>query len=158
MAKKKKSGGDNISPPEGRKPMAHPAPETETTSGFWKRILRANPQLLRQRSNEQLYEIYKKEHGVDLVPTNAKQGLSNIKSQLRKEKKLGKRKAAVAAAAGAGEAAARPVRLSVKGLEALEEHIDDALGMAKTLDRTALEPVIQALRKARYEVILKMKL
>ena len=138
--------------------MAKAASGTETTSGYWKRVLEANPHLLKKRSNDELYEIYKRDHNVTVVPKGAQQGLSNIKSILRKKKKLGRRKAAVAAAkaeAGNGSAA-RPVRLSAKGLEALEDHIDEALAMAKTLDRTALETVIQALRKARNEVILKM--
>jgi hypothetical protein len=157
MARKKTRGVSPISTTE-EESMVNAASGPDSISGYWRTILEANPHLLRQRSNEELYEMYLKEYGGTEVPKSAQQGLSNVKSILRKKKKLGKRKATVAAAKGDGNGTTshRPARLTTKALEALEDHIDEAMSMARTLDRDGLEPVIQALKKARYEVILKM--
>jgi hypothetical protein len=47
-------------------------------------------------------------------------------------------------------------RASSNGLEALEEHIDDSLTLAKNLDRSGLAEVIILLRKARNKVVWKL--
>ena len=45
---------------------------------------------------------------------------------------------------------------SVRGLDALEEQIDECLTLAKNLDREGLANVISLLRRARNEVVWKM--
>ena len=66
---------------------------------------------------------------------------------LRKKKRHGGRKAA-AAIGGMKTAGSR--------LEMLEEHIDDALSMAKHIDREGLDSVIKHLRNARNQVVWKL--
>ena len=53
-------------------------------------------------------------------------------------------------------AAAAPVRRpAARGLESLEERIDDCLTLARSLDRDGLEAVIDLLRKARNGVVVQ---
>ena len=131
----------------------------ETVSGYWKQVFAEHPHLVRERSNEELYQIYLRDHpGETEVPKGAKNGLSNVKSQLRKERKNGRRKRGRPKGSGNGAsapaAAARPAR-PARSLETLEEHIDECLSLAKSLGQDALEPVVHALRKARNLVIMQ---
>ena len=97
MAKKKAEGAD------------------ESISGYFKRLLEERPDLLWERSNEELLNRWLADHpGETEVPLNVKQGLSNTKSSLRnggkkKRKGKGKRgKAKAGATAGNGATPARP--------------------------------------------------
>ena len=47
-------------------------------------------------------------------------------------------------------------RSGVRGLESLEEQIDECLTLAKNLDREGLSSVINLLRRARNEVVWKI--
>ena len=47
-------------------------------------------------------------------------------------------------------------RKAARGLERLEEQIDECLTLARTLDREGLSGVIVMLRRARNEVVWKM--
>ena len=85
------------------------------------------------------------------MPANVKGILFNVKSVLRKKgrKKLGRpKKVEQAAAVAIASTPPKPVRIVLKGLEALEEQIDDSLTVAKQLDRDGLDDVIRHLRKA----------
>jgi hypothetical protein len=90
--------------------------------------------------------------------------MSNVKSILRqktRKKKGGRPKKleeAAPAAMAASVAVMQPklVKIAPKGLEALEEGIDDCLTAAKTLDREGLDEVIRMLRKARNAVVWKL--
>jgi hypothetical protein len=50
----------------------------------------------------------------------------------------------------------KPTRIAPKGLEALEERIDDCLTVAKHMDREGLDDVIRLLRNARNAVVWKL--
>jgi hypothetical protein len=86
-------------------------------------------------------------------PERIRQNLSNVKSVLRKRgRKRARRKEEEEASP------ARPVkrRHTMGSLEALEEHIEEALTIARVLDRDVLHHVIQLLRRAPNEVVWKL--
>jgi hypothetical protein len=125
----------------------------ESVSGYFRKIFLKRPELLDSTSNEELLSQWKTDHGATEVPASVRSNLANLKSNLRKRVREGRPLSAKATV----PAAAAPVRRSSNhGLAALEEHIDDSLSMAKTLDRTGLDEVIHLLRLARNKVVWKM--
>jgi hypothetical protein len=142
----------------------------ETISGYFRKVFDENPQLLDTRSNDELYARWLKDHpGDKKVSEKVRQNLSNIKSVLRKQgRKQGRKKlgrptketqpahTTAAPVVASATAAVQAPRKSVKGLDLLEEHIDDCLSLAKHLDREALANIISLLRRARNEVVWKM--
>ncbi len=130
----------------------------ESIAGYFRQVFTENPRLLRERSNDELYSRWLHDHpGHDEVPKQVRTGLQNIKSVLRK--KLGKRKTArqeqTDAPPPVQPAQQAPRRVAAKGLEQLEEHIDECLRMAKELDRDGLAEEISLLRQARNRVVMK---
>jgi hypothetical protein len=88
------------------------------------------------------------------VPQKVKNNLANVKSILRKKmRKRGGRPKAEQPLASVSEAA-KP-KVAARGLEALEEQIDECLDLAKRLDREGLQGVIGLLRRARNAVVWK---
>jgi len=132
----------------------------ETTSGYFRRIFKENPSLLVSKSNSELLGRWLADHpGHKEVPKNVQGNMSNVKSLLRKKKrkKLGRpKKAEHAAQIGIVSAQPTPIRVAPKGLEALEEQIDDCLTFAKKLERDGLDDVIRLLRKGRNAVVWKL--
>ena len=130
----------------------------ESISAYFRKVFDENPKLLKTRSNQELYDRWLQDHpGETKVPEKVRQNLSNVKSVLRKKsRKRGRRKTATEAADTAVFATAPAVRKLSKGLDLLEEQIDDCLSMAKQLDREGLANVISMLRRARNEVVWKM--
>jgi hypothetical protein len=125
----------------------------ENVSGYFRQIFKEDPRLLRSRSNDKLMQRWLADHPDQKeVPIRVKQGLANVKSILRKRRRGPRRKGDDQNQAAAPTAARKPAR----GLERLEEQIDDCLSVAKILDRTELEQVIRLLRKARNEVVWKL--
>jgi hypothetical protein len=133
-----------------------PRPESDSVSGYFRKIFEENPKLLKGRSNEELLKRWRADHpGHKEVPEKIKNNLANIKSVLRKQ---GRKKGAKSAEVVLPVAAASEVAKSKhtpRGLEALEEQIDDCLGFAKRLDREGLADVIGLLRRARNGVVWK---
>lgn len=129
--------------------------EGETVSGYFRRIFDEKPSLLEQSSNKELLDRWLKDHpGNKEVPKNIKGNLANIKSVLRSQGRK-QTKRAYRNAQEAGEAP-NPVRRAGTRLEILEEHIDEALTVARNMDRELLKSVIEHLRRARNEVVWKM--
>jgi hypothetical protein len=129
-------------------------PEGENISGYIRRLFGENPKWLAARSNDEILARWLKDHpGETEVPERVKKNLSNVKSLLRQAqgKKPGKPKQE---SQPAGPTAAP--RSAVRGLETLEEQLDECLTLAKNLDREALSSVINLLRRARNEVVWKM--
>jgi hypothetical protein len=129
-------------------------PEGETISGYIRRVFKENPKWLATRSNDEILARWLKDHpGETEVPHRVKKNLSNVKSLLRQArgKKPGKPKKESQPAAPT----AAP-RSAVRGLETLEEQLDECLTLAKNLDREGLSSVINLLRRARNEVVWKM--
>jgi hypothetical protein len=93
------------------------------------------------------------------VPENVKQGLSNLKTVLRKKlaaKKGGPAKDEQPAQEVIREMVSRPGRQVTALLEQLEQGIDDSLALAKQIDREGLHDVIRHLRAARNRVVIQM--
>jgi hypothetical protein len=133
----------------------------ETSSGYFRRVFKENPKLLVTRSNEELVSRWLTDHpGEKTMPAKVQGHMSNVKSLLRKKrrkKKLGRPKTVEQeGAVPAVSTPAKPVKIAPKGLEALEEQIDDCLTAAKKLDREGLDDVIRLLRNARNAVVWKL--
>jgi hypothetical protein len=147
MAKKKVT--DNGTPSDN---------QGESISGYFRKVFAANPQWLDSRSNDAVLAQWLADHpGETEVPGKVKQNLSNIKSVLRKKgrKKRGRPKKESLPVQSAPVSTETP-RKPIKGLDALEEQIDDCLSYAKHLDREGLADVINLLRRARNGVVWKM--
>ncbi len=130
----------------------------ETISGYFRKVFEENAKWLDARSNDELLARWLKDHpGETEVPERVRQILSNVKSVLRKKirTKPGKPKKENRPA-DAITATAEAPRKRVRGLDALEEQIDECLTLAKNLDREGLANVIGLLRRARNEVVWKM--
>ena len=143
--------------PKGKKSKAIPAPDGgETISGYFRKIFAEHPKLLKGRSNEEVLKQWLTDHpGETEIPRNVKQGLQNVKSVLRSRgRRTAKAHEARDAAANPRAAAVRKAPLSK--LEALEEHIDECMALAKIIDRDTLNDVIQHLRRARNLVVWQM--
>ena len=126
----------------------------ENISGYIRRVFKENPKWIETRSNDEVLARWLKDHpGETEVPDRVKKNLSNVKSDLRNKlrKKAGKPKKE---SQPAGPTAAP--RSAVRGLETLEEQLDECLTLAKNLDREGLSSVINLLRRARNEVVWKM--
>jgi hypothetical protein len=171
MARKKSNipepEGETLTPaPEAPSEAEHPPapaftakPEEENVSAYFKKLFDQYPHLLKKRSNDEVYELWRRDHpGYTEIPKKVQQGLSNVKSLKRNEKKRPGR-ARKPREEPANGSASRPLRAAPahsKGLEKLEEMIDECLSLARSEGREELEPVIQYLRKARKEIIVKL--
>jgi hypothetical protein len=132
----------------------------ENLSAYFRKVFGENPRLIDSRSNEELLQRWLTDHpGEKEVPERVRQNLSNIKSVLRqkgRKKKLGRPKKDAQTTPTPTTAPVETPRKTIKGLDTLEEHIDDCLSLAKHLDREGLANVIALLRRARNEVVWKM--
>jgi hypothetical protein len=127
----------------------------ESISGYFRTIFEKRPSLLDSGSNKELLEKWLSDHpGIESVPSNVKQILANLKSVLRKKVRSGKFVPANSTAPA--PALAKATTVALRSLEALEEHIDDCLSLAKQQDREALAEVIKHLRVARNKVVWMM--
>jgi hypothetical protein len=131
----------------------------ETTSGYFRRIFKENPKLLKKGTNAELFERWLKDHPDHKeVPDNVKAIAHNLKSVLRKKRRQRRAEKAQATPVASAPTALAPVvsRKAGRGLEQLEAQIDDCLTSARSMDREGLGPIIELLRKARNEVIRHM--
>ena len=132
----------------------------DSIQGYFRPIIEQNPKkYLKSRDNSELYERWLKDHpDHDTVPESVKNSLNNLKSRMRKDRKMGRRRKAAASdepTASAAAAPARAARRAAGNLQALEEQIDECLGMARNIDREGLTRVIELLRDARNQVIAR---
>ncbi len=129
----------------------------EGITAYFRRVFEENPKWLDARSNDEVVARWLKDHpGEKEAPGRVKKNLANVKSELRKKlrKKPGRPKNENVSAEPT--AAAAVPRKGVRGLETLEDQIDECLTLAKNLDREGLSSVINLLRRARNEVVWKM--
>jgi hypothetical protein len=128
-----------------------------SVSGYFKAIFKENPSLLKSTSNEDIFARWLKDHpGEKEVPDRVKGILFNVKSKLRKQGAKKGRPRKEAQPTVDGQPAAAPVRRpAARGLDSLEERIDDCLTLARSLDREGLEAVIHLLRRARNGVVVQ---
>jgi hypothetical protein len=131
----------------------------ESISGYFKSKFSERPELLKERSNDVLYQMWLADHpGHSEVPLNVKQGLSNIKSSLRGKagkKRRGRRGRRARVAAVTNGEAPKVARVPTSVLEKLEMSIDECLTLARSAGADALHDVIRELRKARNAVVWK---
>ena len=124
----------------------------ESVSGYFRKFFVERPELLDSTSNDELVGRWKADHGASSVPNSVRSNLANLKSMLRKRRRLG--------LSIGGRIVPRPTaptgNAASHGLEALEEHIDNSLTMARNLDRTELAEVIHLLHAARNKVVWKL--
>jgi hypothetical protein len=130
----------------------------ESTAGYFRKIFKAQPRLLGERSNEKLLNQWLLDHpGYTVVPDNVKSNLSNLKSVLRSKKRKKVAKGSMEPQANTPLAVApAPVARKATGsgkLEGLEFQIDECLILAKELDREGLQDIIGLLRRARNAVV-----
>jgi hypothetical protein len=130
-----------------------------SVSGYFKVIFKENPSLVRSTSNEDIFARWLTDHpGEKEVPDRVKGILFNVKSKLRtklRAKRGRPRKETQPTVEGQPAEIAPTRRLPTRGLESLEERIDDCLTLARSLDREGLEAVLDLLRKARNGVVMK---
>ena len=126
----------------------------ETVSGYFRRVFEERPDLVQSGSNQEIFDRWLADHaGEKDVPQRVKQILFNVKSLLRR--KLRRKRRQVAAPARPTETAVRAGRPKAgRGLETLEEQIDEGLMMARALDAEGLDNVIKLLRGARNQVVM----
>lgn len=128
-------------------------PDANSVSGYWRAVFKEDPALLDSRSNEDILQRWLADNpGQKTAPETVKKMLAKVKSLLRHKK----RKRGQPAAVIVSLVAAEPARISTKGLEQLEEQIDDCLTAARNLDKEGLASVVSLLRRARNEVVWKM--
>jgi hypothetical protein len=128
----------------------------ESVSGYFRKVFGEDPKLLKSKSNEELLRRWLTDHPSEKeVPGRVKNILMNVKSILRKQgRKRGKQQEQKRQhAAGVTPTPARRIG---RGLEELEEHIDECLTVARLIDREGLGQVIRLLRQARNEVVWKL--
>src|SRR5260221_2348177 len=157
MAKKSKTAADN-----GKSSTASKSQTAglggESVQGYFRGVFKENCKLIWERSNDVLFERWLRDHpGEKEVPERVKQGLSNLKTILRKKlARRGRRKKEEEAAVAANGTPVAPPGPAVRGLDRLEAQIDDALALAKHLDRDRLHDVIRLLRSARNRVVVML--
>jgi hypothetical protein len=129
----------------------------ESIAGYFRKIFDENPKLLKTRSNEEVLRRWLADHpGHNEVPPRIKNGLMNVKSLLRRKGRRRGRRKMLLAQGQPGGAVPAATRRPVRGLEQLEEQIDDCLTAARTLDREGLDQVIRLLRHARNQIVWKL--
>jgi hypothetical protein len=123
----------------------------ESVAGYFRRIFRENPKLLKSSSNAEVLQRWLIDHpGSEEVPQKVKWGLSNIKTTLRSKRRRRKKTTAAEVMVAAADP---PVETGPSELEQLEVLIDDCLSQAKVVDREGLAEVIEHLRRARNGVV-----
>jgi hypothetical protein len=132
--------------------MAKKKGDQPSMSSYWRELFRAEPQLLKLKSNKALRERWENDHPGQKYDERQSQALANVKSIERKRhRKGGRPKAAVASADGG----TKPAHIKQIDLERLEVAIDHCLSSARTLDAAVLDKAIKYLRAARNEVVWK---
>jgi hypothetical protein len=125
----------------------------KSISGYFRQLIEASPQLLNgPQTNAQLLERFQADHPTKKITNSIKANLANVKSMIRRKKRF--RAGYKAAPRIMGLRAARDF-VGARGLEGLEEYIDECLTIAKNVDRQGLDHVIRLLRTARNEVVWK---
>ena len=78
--------------PKGERADVENAAGEENVAGYFRKIFKEDPSLLKQRSNAALFQRWLDDHpGTTVVPDKVKVGLQNIKNVLRKKRKKGGR-------------------------------------------------------------------
>lgn len=141
-----------------KKMSGTPVREKETKSGvnpvdgkistYFLNILKNRTDLLKIRSNEEIYLQWLKDNpGHTEIPRIVAQTLANVKNKLRKELKIQHKSVDSSPANLPGS------NTIGSGLENLEQMIDDCLHVARAAGREDFEKIIYHLRYARNQII-----
>lgn len=126
--------------------------KNSSVMGYFRKIFEARPELLQTRSNDEVVCQWLADHpGHGELPQSVRNSLANLKSLMRK-KQRGERLPIF----GDGKLNGKSSASQVRSLEVLEGQIDDALTLARLLDREGLASVIKLLHRARNEVVWKL--
>lgn len=134
--------------------MAKRRGNPNSIGGFFRNLFNQKPELLQQKKNDEILSYYRRENGMaEGAPVEKRilSNLANIKSVMRKKGRKKGRRAAVAA----GTPMEKPTR-APRNLEVLEIMIDDAMMMARSIDRDGLNDIWRHLRTARNQVVMMM--
>jgi hypothetical protein len=143
--------------PQPAQPAAQPTTKTESIAGYFRRLFKENPRLLKERSNEELLRRWLADHpGHSEVPESVKQGQANIKSILRRKLKRKRDPAAQRAAQPARGKTPTTAATEENPLERLEYLIDRCLAIARDQNAKGMEGIIGHLRQARNELVLRL--
>jgi hypothetical protein len=128
-----------------------------SVSGWFREHYTANPELLKIKSNKEVFQAWKDAHGGREPGKREQQALANVKSSLKKKFKVGKRGRKKQALVNAASDMVQPTRPTTPKdkLEKLEYAIDRCLDMARNLEDPELAQAVKYLRLARNDVILK---
>ncbi|HEY8506442.1 MAG TPA: hypothetical protein VIL46_17805 [Gemmataceae bacterium] len=126
----------------------------QSISAIFRQYFEEHPELLREPTNQKVYEMYQKDHPNRPFTKSEQNVCANVKSQMRKEKgirKRGRKKAGrkVKAVGAHRTGAVAAPSVSTKTLESLEIGIDRCLNEARD---ASLSDVIKHLRRARVSV------
>ena len=143
----------------------------QNVSRYFKQLLRARPELLEERSNDAIYSIWLADNpGHKEVPKKVQQGLSNVKSILRKEMgtksprrrkgKRGRKAKAKAAILSNGDGTrhgpcSQGIHQGARSSGAADRRLP---GAGRKIGDAALETAINYLRKARIQIGVRLGL
>lgn len=135
------------------------AKDTGSLAGYFRKLFEDNQDWLKEGTNADVIDRWKKDHPGQDVTDSVRNGLANTKSLMRKKLGIGKRRRKRrkgAAAAAEQPAAVKRVRAPYALLERMEGLIDDCLTLARQQNSEGLENVIKHLRVARRQVAWEM--
>jgi hypothetical protein len=137
-------------------------PRTEDSGSirsYFKRVYEENPSLLKHKTNEEVYALWRADHPDRELTASVQSGVSNIKSELRKSRRRGRRpnsEQETEISRTTIPVVSRRKSHDTSVLDSLEIMIDNALLHAYQYDAEGLSNVIQHLRLARNKVILAL--
>jgi hypothetical protein len=127
------------------------APSGDSISARIKAIYRNDVELLRARDNDGLKAAWEKSNPGERFSDKIRQIAANIKSRMRKDMGIRKRRSRGKVAVMAVDAP-KPIKLTL--LAPLEEHVDECLMLARGAGREQLAEVIKHLKRARNKLIM----
>lgn len=132
--------------------------EQNSNRSYFKEVYTKNPGWLKSKSNEEIYAQWLADHPGKELTASIKSGISNIKSELRNNRR--RRSSASRHSNGSSsDRYAFPRRRVGRprgSLNNLEIMIDEAILLAHKMDSRGLSKVIDNLRVARNKVILAL--
>src|SRR5262245_54247319 len=121
-----------------------------SVSGYFKALFKENPSLVTSTSNDDIFARWLKDHpGEKEVPDRVKGILFNVKSKLRKKlgaKRGRPRKEEQPTVEGQTAEIAPTRRVPPRGLESLEERIDDCLTLARSIPARAASDTLTGVK------------
>lgn len=120
--------------------------------GYFRKIFTDRPDLLNTRSNDEVTRLWLLDHPEHTeLPKSVRNSLANLKSLMRKKLRQNRLQMA-----RMNHSDGKNHQHPVKSLEVLESQIDDALTLARLLNREDLAHVVKLLHRARNEVVWKL--